>query len=242
LDSAKPHPYYRIMTSSEWDALALLAEPHRREVYQFVIDAPAPVTRDKVADALGLSRSAASFHLDKMAEAGLLDATFAYPAGRQPGPGAGRPSKFYGRSETEVEISLPSRRYDLAGAILAQALDSEAEDPRRAAGEIAHAEGRSVGVQYRQRLQPSGRRAQQLCEHALTDVGFAPLVKGPDIELRNCPFHRLAKASPDLICGLNLAFINGVIEGLGGHGRLAADLVGQEGGGCCVAVRRRVGA
>jgi predicted ArsR family transcriptional regulator len=224
------------MTSSEWDALALLAEPHRREVYEFVIDAPEPVTRDDVADALGLARSAAAFHLDKLAEVGLLEPSFAYPPGRRPGPGAGRPSKYYGRGPAEVAVSVPPRRYDVAGRILARAIDAGGDDPQAAAVEIAHADGRAVGAQYRQRFRPNARRAQQLVDHALSDCGFAPLVEGQEIELRNCPFHSLAAVAPKLICGLNQAFISGVIEGIGGEGRLAAELVGQQGGNCCVAI------
>lgn len=225
------------MTSSEWDALALLAEPHRREVYDFVVDAPEPVTRDEVADALGLARSAAAFHLDKLTEAGLLEASFAYPPGRRPGPGAGRPSKYYSRGDTEVTVSVPPRRYDIAGGILARALDSGADNPQAAAVDIARADGRAIGAQYKQRLRPNARRAQQLVEHALADCGFAPLLDGQEIELRNCPFHSLAAVAPTLICGLNQAFISGVIEGVGGDGRLDAELVGSQNGGCCVQVR-----
>jgi predicted ArsR family transcriptional regulator len=226
------------MTSAEWEAVAVLAEPRRREVYEFVVNAAGPVSRDDVVDALGLARSTAAFHLDKLAEADLVEVSFAYPAGRRPGPGAGRPSKLYGRAQAEVAVSVPPRRYDLAGTILARALASDEPDPRAAAERIARADGREIGAQYRQRLRPNARRAQQLVDHALTDCGFAPQVNGSEIELRNCPFHSLAAVAQNLICGLNQAFISGVIEGVGGDERLTADLVGADGGGCCVAVRR----
>ena len=75
-----------------WPALALLAEPRRREVYDFVATRDEPVTRDEVSSGVPMTRPLAAFHLDKLAEAGLLDVTFSRPDNRA-GPGAGRPSK-----------------------------------------------------------------------------------------------------------------------------------------------------
>jgi len=40
-----------------------------------------------------------------------------------------------------------------------------------------------------------------------------------EIELRNCPFHRVARAHQDIVCGLNLRLIQGLIEESGGDDR-----------------------
>src|SRR6185436_14899621 len=106
--------------SADVSAVASLEEPTRRRIYDHVRARPAPVSRDDVADALGVPRRTAAFHLDRLAEQGLLVVSFARRSGRS-GPGAGRPAKFYERSSRVVSVSLPPRRYDLAGLLLAGA-------------------------------------------------------------------------------------------------------------------------
>jgi Helix-turn-helix domain len=57
-------------------AVAALADPIRRSLYLYVSAQPAPVSRDQASDALGIARHTAKFHLDKLAEEGLLDISF----------------------------------------------------------------------------------------------------------------------------------------------------------------------
>jgi predicted ArsR family transcriptional regulator len=35
------------------------------------------------------------------------------------------------------------------------------------------------------------------------------------VELHNCPFHPLAAQAPELVCGINHAFLAGMLAGLG---------------------------
>ena len=60
-----------------------------------------------------LTRRAAAFHLDRLADEGLLAVEFKRLTGRT-GPGAGQPSKLYRRTADEVAVTIPERRYDLA--------------------------------------------------------------------------------------------------------------------------------
>src|SRR5688500_19883820 len=79
------------------DAVAVvgvLAEPTRRQLYDFVVAAAGWVSRDAAADSLGLERGTVAHHLDRLAAEGLVDVDFQRLSGRQ-GPGAGRPSKLY---------------------------------------------------------------------------------------------------------------------------------------------------
>src|SRR5436305_8219169 len=136
--------------ATEWDRVQLLTEPTRRAAYDVVRAARRALTRDEVAAATGISRRLAAFHLDLLAEGGLLTVDFARPPGRT-GPGAGRPSKRYRVSEVEVEVSLPPRRYDLAARVLARAV-AEPDDgpPAERAAAIARDEGRRIGMLRRQ--------------------------------------------------------------------------------------------
>src|SRR5918911_20308 len=59
-------------------------------------------------DTMPPDRDLAAFHLDKLVEAGLLEASFRR-LGERRGPGAGRPAKLYRRGAGEVAASLPPR-------------------------------------------------------------------------------------------------------------------------------------
>ena len=205
-------------------AIAALDEPVRRRLYDYIGERRAAVGRDEAAEALGLTRSTAAFHLDRLVEEGLLRAEFARLTGRT-GPGSGRPSKLYRRSEREIDVSLPGRRYELMGQLLASTI-VEADQ----AGD-----GRSTSVIL-------GRRARELGREmgadggdllgCLAQFGFEPRVEQDVIRLGNCPFHALAAQHTELVCGMNLELLGGVVDGVGAAG-YRADLDPEE-GYCCV--------
>ncbi|MFJ6437132.1 helix-turn-helix transcriptional regulator [Streptomyces sp. NPDC091416] len=210
------------------EALAALGDPVRRGLYRHVAGTPGDVGRDAAAEAVGVSRSLAAFHLDKLVEAGLLEVCFRRLSGRS-GPGSGRPSKLYRRAEGERTVSVPPRSYDSAGRLLAEVveragLDGELQAAARAAGE---ASGSDPG-----------------CEADPVEVlrarGYEPFRDGGTVRLNNCPFHALADQFPALVCGMNLAGIEGLLKGLpGGQSWNAAmDPLPQ---GCCVALEAAEG-
>jgi len=218
-------------------AVAALDEPVRRALYEHVARQPQDVSRDEAARALGISRLLAAFHLDKLVKAGLLAATYRRVSGRQ-GPGAGRPSKFYGRSQREVEISLPPRRYELVARLFAQSLeDPRAVPAREALYEAARGLGENLGQQARQRggRRPSRQRVLSLVHAQLEANAYEPYRDGQVIRLRNCPFHQVAQGHRTLMCGANLSLIQGLLSGLEVRG-LQAGLEPEE-GRCCVALR-----
>ena len=56
-------------------------------------------------------------------------------------------------------------------------------------------------------------------ESALREHGFEPWQdEDGTIRLRNCPFHQLAAQHRDIVCGMNLALIEGLVAGLGAGG------------------------
>jgi predicted ArsR family transcriptional regulator len=220
-------------------ALAALAEPLRRRLYLHVTSSGDPVSRDAAAEALGISRSVAAFHLDKLAEVGALDVEYRRPPGRS-GPGAGRPTKFYRRPDGELDFSVPERRYDLAAAILARALeDARAESiPVGAAlRAAAHDYGRIIAGAPRGAAATSPDDEVERVLAVLTAHGYEPARHADSITLENCPFHALAEQHRDLICGMNLDVVDGVLEGTAAT-HLQARLDPAP-GRCCVAVCAR---
>jgi predicted ArsR family transcriptional regulator len=199
-------------------AVAALEEPTRRRLYDHVVRQPGPVTRDDAAAALELPRTTAAFHLDRLADAGLLDVVYERRTGRS-GPGAGRPSKLYRRSNRQVAVSLPERRYELAGRLLADALENaerSGDSPRKALERRAHELGQELGSTARatQGNDDSGDTLRRMLE----DYGFEPRAEGTGIVLSNCPFHALAQQHTDIVCGMNLCLLDGLLDGLAATG------------------------
>lgn len=208
--------------------IGALAEPVRRALYEYVVAQAAPVGREAAAAAVGVPAHKANFHLDRLVDEGLLEVEFRRLSGKS-GPGAGRPSKLYRRSEREWAVSLPGRRYDLVGHILADGVERAAQgvsldDALRAAAVDA---GTSVG------RESSGGTLVDV----LSTQGYEPRLADDAIVLANCPFDSLAQRHTELVCGLNRSFVQGVADGLGCSDREAC--LEPEPEQCCVTVRPR---
>ena len=213
--------------------LEMLAEPTRRQVYDLVRRSPAPMTREAVARALDIGLRLAAFHLDRLADAGLLTADFARPEGRG-GPGAGRPAKRYSAAHRDVEVALPPRRYHLVARILAAAVTAARGDAGEQALTAAEAEGRRVGEAHATAARRSRHRLTAAAD-ALESMGYEPRRERSRLCLENCPFDGVVDVSPTLVCGLNQRLVQGVLEGLGLGERCRAELDGVH-PNCCVTV------
>jgi predicted ArsR family transcriptional regulator len=221
-------------------AVASLDEPVRRALYQWVVAAGRAVGRDEAAAGVGVSRALAAFHLDRLVKADLLTAEYRRLSGRS-GPGAGRPAKLYRRASNEVAVRLPERTYELAAQLFADAIEgSQAEIPPASLRRSAHETGRAVGAAARRGTgaRPTDRRLKLALLTTLKDRGYEPReTESGEIRLGNCPFHALVEHHRDLVCGMNLALAEGMVEGVGSH-RLTARLDPQP-GLCCVAFETR---
>jgi predicted ArsR family transcriptional regulator len=220
--------------------IAALAEPIRRELYEYVVAQQDAVGREEAAAGVGVAVHTAKFHLERLVQDGLLDVEFRRLTGRS-GPGAGRPAKLYRRSDTQWSVSLPARRYDLVGHILASGVERAATDGlgvKAALDDSALAEGRRVGDAAVSE-QPAGGDDDDWTRLAetLADQGYEPRVEADEVLLANCPFDALAREHTQLVCRLNRSFVQGVAEGLGCEGVEAR--LEPEPGLCCVKTRRR---
>jgi predicted ArsR family transcriptional regulator len=205
-------------------AVAAVDDPQRRALYDYVCRRSEPVGRDDAARELELPRSTVAFHLDRLVEQGLLVVEYQRRSGRT-GPGAGRPAKLYRRAPGEVQVSLPPRQYELAGDLLATAIDRADHDGtavRDALATVAIDAGRRIGA------------AAGSLDAALDEGGYQPRDDGDGgIALANCPFHRLASRHTELVCAANAALLRGIAEGADADPR-AVEQVTPLDGGCCV--------
>jgi predicted ArsR family transcriptional regulator len=217
-------------------AVGALEDPVRRELYVYVARRGQPVGRDEAATAVGIGRPLAAYHLDKLVELGLLSASYARPAGRR-GPGAGRPAKIYARSGREFTVSVPQREYELAAKLLAQAVAAdESQNARAALDRSARQLGADLGSCSRAPGTEVDDQVQRV-QVALAQHGFEPWQdQNGTVNLGSCPFHQLASQYPEIVCGMNLALIDGLIDGLGADGLHPA--LDPQPGRCCVVVRK----
>jgi predicted ArsR family transcriptional regulator len=209
-------------------ALSALDDPVRRRLYDLVCASAAPVGRDEAAAELGITRTLAAYHLDKLAAQGLLTIAFERRSGRR-GPGAGRPAKLYARSTREVSVSVPPRDYGLAAVLLADAAaNDETGATERALSAAADRLGRELAADE--------AAGEVDVAAALRARGYEPYEDEPGVlRLRNCPFHAAAQRQPEVVCGMNLALLRGMLDGLGVPGLTATLEPGP--GRCCVAIR-----
>jgi predicted ArsR family transcriptional regulator len=233
--------------------IAALDHPMSGRVYRLFLD-QGRVSRDSAAGELGVARPVAVFHLEKLVEAGLLEVHYERISGRT-GPGAGRPAKLYRRSTRKIDITIPPRRYELAGSILTEAVarsvsngipvDQTLAVTARDAGRLIGADaatpsgadtatppGADTATQpgTDTATHPGERRAVLM--EALLRQGFEPREQDGQVTLLNCPFHELAEQQRALICGMNLDFLAGFLDGID-EPALTARLA-PEPGHCCV--------
>ncbi|OBH55371.1 metalloregulator ArsR/SmtB family transcription factor [Mycobacterium sp. E2479] len=227
--------------SLERDAAGIgaLADPVRRQLYQFVGAQPGWVSRDQAADAVGIPHHQAKFHLDRLTAEGLLESDYARLTGRS-GPGAGRTAKLYRRARRDIAVSLPQREYELAGRLMATAIARSAatgepvtEVLNRVAREYGHAIGATEPSETTVPTPPKDAAAAlQRAVLVLRRYGYEPRFSDGEVELANCPFHALAQEQTELACNMNHALISGVADALAPHGPGARLCPGRD--RCCV--------
>ncbi|MEV6682330.1 helix-turn-helix domain-containing protein [Streptomyces erythrochromogenes] len=217
------------------DVIAVLQDPVRRRLYEYVVAQGREVGRNEAAEAAGVARTLAAHHLDRLTEAGLLESGSRRLTGRS-GPGAGRPAKVYTRARGERSVSLPARDYRTAAELLAEAAEQAGLD----AG--LRAAARRRGETLRGAAAPCGGLEEAM--ELLAARGYEPHLEegvegeggeagpGAVVRMRNCPFHAVAERFPPLVCGMNLALLDGLI---GTDGPVRARMDARP-GECCVVV------
>jgi predicted ArsR family transcriptional regulator len=224
------------MDAADIAAVALLAEPVRQRLYAYLRERHEPVGREDAARNAGIAVKLAAFHLDRMAEAGLLDVEYRRLTGRV-GPGAGRPAKLYSVSPRAISIALPQTRYALAASMMATALSdgvSQADGAEKLQ-EVATTVGESLGSDIRTQVR-TNRARREAVRNKLEQLGYDPQPQGSkELSLRNCIFSELSVSHRDLVCGMNAAFVRGLLDGASVRssrveGRMA------EPPGCCVRI------
>jgi predicted ArsR family transcriptional regulator len=177
------------------DRLEAVGDPGLRAALLFVRAGAVPVTADDLAVAQRIHRNVARSRLERLADAGLVQASFERRSERS-GPGAGRPAKTYRAAPDLSGIEFPARHYETLLGLLAEELPRERLRGVGAAfgRELAHAAG----------VRPAKRTTaglERVCS-ALRSLGYQATLERADgdeavIATPNCPLRPLVVAQPD---------------------------------------------
>src|SRR5436189_3309212 len=180
--------------------LDAIGDQELRETLLYARAQPLPVTADEVASAQRIHRNVARGRLERLADAGLLIASFERRTGRT-GPGAGRPAKTYRVAPELSAIEFPERRYEQLIGLVVDAL------PERGRGARLHGIGVDFGraLARAARLRPSdtfGGALRRVCR-ALGSLGYQAAVtevtgRSGVISTATCPLRPLVRARGDL--------------------------------------------
>ncbi|HEY7146837.1 MAG TPA: transcriptional regulator [Streptosporangiaceae bacterium] len=195
-------------------AVAMLAEPTRQRLYLYLRERREPVGREEAARYAGIKPRLAAFHLDRMAEAGLLDVEYRRLSGRA-GPGAGRPAKLYSVAPRSFSVEIPQTRYALAASMMASALTAHGSGADGAASlqDVATTVGERLGTDIRRQARTKGARLEAVWSK-LKQLGYEPRVQeSGEWTLRNCIFSELSASHRELVCPMNAALVAGLLDG-----------------------------
>ncbi len=230
----------RPQTEQEIERLAgALGDPTRRKVFFVVREAGSPQTKDDIADAVGIDRRLAGFHLDKLVEQGFLEADFRKR--ERGGPGAGRPPKVYSLAATEAAVTLPERHYDVLAQLLLEAM-AEPGTPEEQLEHVGFAFGQSLAKDQLTRGESVFTPTQAIAEvvRILTRFGFAAESGGATqdhttIRACSCPFEEMAFHDPVRVCGLDRSIWRGVLSVYAPGATIETTATRPEGDEACVA-------
>lgn len=196
-----------------------LGDETRYAMYRELAGSTAALSAQDLADRLGLHANTVRLHLERLREAGLVDAEAVHRGT------VGRPQHLYFLAAGAPGLGFdPPAHALLAGllAAMAERMGAEAED----AADTGYAWGTEAGRRTR------SRSCLRALEGELTKLGFEPAAEpaepgpaltgatgmgaGVRIEFLHCPFRELAEAYPELVCNLHRGLCEGVVDQVGG--------------------------
>ncbi len=227
-------------TEQEIERLAsALGDPTRRRVFFVVREADEALTKNEVAETVGIDRRLAGFHLDKLVEQGFLVADFRRR--ERGGPGAGRPPKIYSLAETEVGVALPERHYALLAELLLKAMtDDSGRSPEDQLEHVGFEFGRSLAEEQGRDDASNFTPTQAIAEvvRLLTRYGFAAQTGGEKRKMTitacACPFEEMAFHDPERVCGLDRSIWRGILSVIAPGSRIQNVSARAEGDDACV--------
>jgi predicted ArsR family transcriptional regulator len=186
---------------------AALSVPSRLRLVEVLRGSREPLDADTLAERTGLHRNTVRFHVDVLADAGLVSRR-ADKRGQ-----AGRPRLLYSLARDLPGVEGDGYRM-LAGALAAHL----AHRPKNA-GREGEAAGRELAETLPTGTAATGASAARQVKILFTELGFAPELRvtpsAYQLRLHRCPFRELAAEHPDVVCGLHLGLLRQTVAQMG---------------------------
>jgi len=204
-------------------AVAALRDPTRRTILLGFYDDPRDWTVDEVAAAVGVHRTVAFQHLERLLALGFL------ASDRRRGGLRGKPAKVYRLARGPIEVSHPARLNRQLAGLLAGALDR--------LGSAGRAAGRDAGRDFGRSLGPVRPAPDVLTALVPLEAlgGTYAVEPGGVLVAANCVFREACEDSPQVVCGLHAGMLEGLLTA-GGRPHTVAPLGPRPERGCAFAV------
>lgn len=198
----------------------LLASPVRSALLARLRRSDHPMEVRELAASLDLHPNSVREHLDRLVQGGFVRVEAGPHAGR------GRPAHRYRSAGTAAAGGDPgdpgdagdadgSDGYRSLAAILVEEV-ATADDPVARSTAAGERWGRHLAAPL-PHVSGEGEAVERLLE-LLDKAGFepeTPVARGEPVRLRACPFIALARERRDVVCGIHLGMMQGVLRGLG---------------------------
>jgi predicted ArsR family transcriptional regulator len=180
-------------------AISALQDPTRRRILlDFYMHQP-EATASEVATAVGIHRTAAHSHLERLVALGFLASS---PRRGTPG----KPAKLYRLAGREIELSYPVRRFARLAALLAEELQDADDGLERA---------RQVGRRYGASLVTEPTESADAVLEALSPLGADYTILDDEVLARNCIFRQVCEVAGDVVCELHAGILEGALQAAG---------------------------
>jgi len=181
-------------------ALGALRDFTRRDILLRFYAERKPRSVDDVAQVAGIHRSVAFEHLERLVALGYLEVE------RRRGL-PGKPAKIYRLTAGPVQISHPSRRYDVLAEAMALSFQRLGDRGTSAIREAGHAFGLGLGR--------SATRSTLAALEPLSEMGAEYTVDtGGGVSCTNCLFAEVCRRAP-IVCSFHAGLIAGLLERAG---------------------------
>jgi predicted ArsR family transcriptional regulator len=187
--------------------IGALQDPTRRRILLDFYVHQMEWTASDVAEAVGVHRTVAHGHLERLVALGYLVSS-------QRRGTSGKPAKLYRLAGREIDLSYPVRRFARLSALLAEGLRKSPDGVRLA---------REIGNRYGSSLVRRSAASPGPVLDELAPLGAEYRLVGDDEVLaENCIFRQACEVGEDVVCELHAGILEGALRGAGLDLRTAA--------------------
>ena len=198
---SRPEALREAPHSDDVDGLAVaIQDPTRRRILLALVHDGRPRTVDEVAAVVGVHRTVAFGHLERLAALGHLEK-------RQRRGRRGKPASLYSIRTPLLSLSYPARQFRLLAGLLGAGLSDLGERGRAAA--------RDRGRRFGATLAGGPATTVVAALRPLDAAGMEYTVDGDDVSTAGCVFREACDEARDVVCTLHAGVLEGALGAAG---------------------------